>query len=70
MLSECAPGYSVKTTDHHHRVAFSGKLYPSLPIGPHGRKGPGTEIEAGHVRKLARHLGIEACARRVLPHIW
>jgi hypothetical protein len=34
----------------------------ALPLGPHGRR-VNPEIETGYVRSLARHLGIEECAR-------
>jgi hypothetical protein len=71
MLRECAPGFVTRQTDHYHRVTFAGKTYPSLPLGHHGARKPGqTEIAAGHVRKLARFLAIEDCARRVLPGIY
>jgi hypothetical protein len=71
MLRECAPGFATRQTDHYHRVMYEGRTYPSVPLGHHGARKPGqTEIETGHVRKLARFLGIEASARRVLPSIY
>ena len=60
MLDVCAPGYSKKETPHKWRITFNGKTYPSLPLGPHGnRKNP--SIQMGHVKNMARHLGILDC---------
>lgn len=61
MLNECAPGYTSKPSDHYHVISFRAKRF-FFPLGPHGaRNNP--EIEAGHVRGLARQFGIEDCAR-------
>lgn len=65
MLSECAPGYTVKEGQHRLRITWKDKVHPSLPKGEHG-KGDRAEIEKGEVRKLIRILGIEDCATRVL----
>ena len=68
MLEHCAPGHTKKATDHHWRIAYDQKLYPAFPLGPHGaRKNP--EIQVGHVRKMARFLGILACAKQQLPQL-
>jgi len=68
MLEHCAPGYWKKSTDHHWRIGFDERLYPSLPLGAHGtRKNP--EIQIGHVRKMARFLGILECAKQQLPQL-
>ena len=69
MLDKCAPGYGRKESEHFHRVTYQGKTFRALPLGAHGkRKNP--EIEAGHVRSMARHLEIEKCCREQLPDIW
>jgi len=66
MLDECLPGYERRATDHHHRItAPDGRIYPSLPLGAHGRR-QNAEIQVGHVRSMARFFEIEECARRVL----
>jgi hypothetical protein len=71
MLLQCAPGHRIAEKTHYYRVEYAGKTYPALPKGSHsdrGRRSGQAEIEAGHVRKLIRHLGIdEECARRVIP---
>ena len=63
MLEQCAPGFVWKEKPHHIWVAFSGRTYPSLPKGQHSGKG---EIEKGHVKKMARFLGILECAKAAL----
>ena len=62
MLEGCSPGSRIIPKKHHHWVFDSkGGIYKSLPLGGHGKKNP--KIELGHVRKMARHLGFEECAR-------
>ncbi len=63
MLKECAPDHVWKEKPHHYWVTFRGRTYPSLPKGEHGGKG---EIERGHIRKMARFLGILPCAEEHL----
>lgn len=58
MLKECAPGHQTDETDHFWRIRHDAQTYPSLP-----KK---RTIDVGHVRKMARHLGILECAKRVL----
>lgn len=60
LLDHCAPGYSRRQTDHHWQIRFAGKEYPTLPLGPHGRR-KNPEIQVFHVRRMARFLGIEDC---------
>jgi hypothetical protein len=62
MLDQCAPGHVRKQGKHHWIVSYGDKTYHALPLGPHGRR-VNPEIETGYVRSLARHLGIEECAR-------
>jgi hypothetical protein len=67
MLDTCLPGWTRRTTDHHHRIySPTGAIYPSLPLGAHGHRRDAA-IQAGHVRNLARQFDIEACARQRLP---
>ena len=62
MLVKCSPGARIIAKKHHLWVFDSkGGIYKSLPRGKHGNKTP--EIELGHVRKMARHLGFEECAK-------
>lgn len=66
MLNECAPGHQITQTDHYIRVRWSGKVYPSLPRGEHGKREARAEIQIPHVRKMVRILGIQDCAHRFL----
>lgn len=55
MLEKCAPGHTVKLGTHSYKISYNGKTYGALPkFG---------NIELGHVRKMARHLGILDCAK-------
>lgn len=65
MLERCAPGFTKRKTVHHWRIEFAGRTYPTLPLGRHGKR-TNPEIEAGHVRKMARFLGIYECASAML----
>lgn len=71
MLNGCAPGHRFIEKTHHYRIEYAGKTYPTLPKGSHSDRGPRggrAEIEAGHVRKLVRHLEIDPdCAKGVIP---
>lgn len=64
MLDECAPGHTRTETDHYYCIRYNGKTFPTLPKGQHGKSNPG--IQRGVIKKMARHLGILDCARRVL----
>ncbi len=55
MLNECAPGWTWEAKLHGRSVKAGGRTYPTLPKYD--------EIEIGHVRKMARHLGILECAK-------
>ena len=59
MLDKCAPGWSWKPAPHFRRIFANGRTYPTLPKAD--------EIEVGHIRKMARHLGIADCAKKELP---
>jgi hypothetical protein len=66
MLDECAPGARILAKVHHNWILYNGLTYRGLPLGKHGaRKNP--EIQVGHVRRMARHLGILECAQRYIP---
>ena len=67
-LDQCAPGHTRTKTDHHWCIRFGDRTYPTLPLGPHGRR-ENPDIETGHVRKMARHLGLMPCAKAVLPQL-
>jgi hypothetical protein len=65
MLEECARGHVFRAHgDHFFLVAYNGLTFPSLPIGEHGKEDP--DLQIGVVKKMARQLGILACAKRVL----
>lgn len=64
MLHECAPGHTRHLHTHHYSIRYQGKTYPAFPKGAHGKSDP--PIETGHIRRMARFLGIYDCARRVL----
>ncbi|MEW5743169.1 MAG: hypothetical protein AB1938_29915 [Myxococcota bacterium] len=61
MLEHCAPGFEKKKTTHNWRVTWNGNCFPSLPLGPHGKR-DNAEIQVGHIKKMARTLGIYDCA--------
>ena len=61
MLEHCLGEYERRQSDHHWRVTKSGRIFPRLPLGKHGKR-ENPEIAKGHVRKLARFFGIEECA--------
>jgi len=61
MLQHCASGFEIDEKTHHHSIKFNGKCYPALPKGRHGKR-HNPEIQIGHVKKMARHLGIYDCA--------
>lgn len=66
MLKICAPDHTREATDHHWRITWNGRCYPTLPKGAHGARKT-VEIERGHVKRMVRHLGIEACAKAQIP---
>ncbi len=58
MLDHCAPGYAIDLKTHFRVIRFGQLTYPTFPKHK--------EIEAGHVKKMARALGIFACATAFL----
>lgn len=56
MLKACAPGHTIHETDHFYCIRYQDKTYPSFP-----KK---RQVDVGHVRKMARWLGILDCAAR------
>jgi len=58
MLANCAPGHKVELKTHNYFVYYNKLTYPALPKY--------TEVEAGHVKKMARTLGIYECAKKFL----
>lgn len=56
MLKECAPGHTIKETDHFYRISYAQATYPSFP-----KK---AQVDVGHVRKMARRLNILDCANK------
>lgn len=72
MLASCAPGFTATATDHHYRIRWRDKTYPSLPLGEHGakRKSLRAEVKVGDVRKMVRHLEIPLdCAIKQIPRL-
>jgi len=62
MLARCSPGARIVRKEHRIRVLDAkGGMYRGLPSGAHGKKDKDPEIEFGHIRKMARHLGFEEC---------
>lgn len=56
MLAACAPGHIVSLRTHNYFVLYNKLTYPSLPKYAEG--------EAGHVKKMARALGIYGCPKK------
>jgi hypothetical protein len=68
MLGACAPGHTKKATKHNWVVYYNGLTYHRLPLGEHGsRNNPGIQI--GHVKSMARHLGILECAKQHIERL-
>jgi hypothetical protein len=68
-LDQCAKGWTANPSTEYWRVNYNGKTYHRLPLGKHGKR-VNPEVEAGHVRTMARSFGIETCFRRALPGIY
>jgi hypothetical protein len=58
MLEECAPGHSITLRTHFRFVRWNGIVFPTLPKHD--------DIYLGHIRKMARTLGILDCAKKIL----
>jgi hypothetical protein len=58
MLDHCAPGHEIYLKTHFRIIRWNRLTYPTLPKH--------ADIEAGHVKKLARALGIRPCASQFL----
>lgn len=56
MLTECAPGHTIRMTDHFRRIRFGSLIYPSFPKTK--------TVEVGHIRKLVRDFDIQECAQK------
>jgi hypothetical protein len=65
-MDECAKGWTSHPSEEHWSVYVGKKVYPRLPLGKHGRR-DNPEIEAGHVRGMARHFDLVDCFKRALP---
>jgi len=68
MLDVCAPGHKRKQRDHNWLITYDGKTFPSLPVGEHGAR-KNVSIQVGHVKKMARILGIVDCAKKQIPRL-
>jgi hypothetical protein len=55
-LDKCAPGWKWRLATHSRVITFNDKTYRSLPKFD--------KIELGHLRKLARYLGILECLKK------
>jgi hypothetical protein len=63
MLDACAAGHVKKASKHYWCIMYGEKTYPAFPLGEHGaRKDP--EIQVGHIKRMARYLGILDCAKK------
>ena len=69
MLDVCALGYRRVKRTHNWWVMYGEKTYRHLPLGPHGKQ-TNPDIQIGHVKNMVRHLGIDGCAKRELPHLF
>jgi hypothetical protein len=68
MLAQCAPGHTKLEKTHHWRITYGDRVYPTLPLGEHGRRA-NVSIQVGHVKKMAREFGILDCAKEHLPQL-
>jgi len=59
MMKHCAPGYWSVEKEEYIQFHYNGKAFWNFPRGKHGGKNP--QIEDGHIRKMARHLGVIEC---------
>jgi len=57
MLDACAPGHRRSAKIHNWCIQYDGKTFPSLPLGPHGKR-ENPDIQIGVVKQMVRHLGI------------
>lgn len=64
MLEECAPGHTIVERTHYFCIHYRDRTFPTLQKGAHGKSNP--LIQAGEIKKMARHLGILDCAKRML----
>lgn len=64
-LDECMIGWRTVGSDHYWTIypPGGGDPYRSFPLGPHGNKKK-ARVEKGHVRKMARFLGILECVQK------
>lgn len=60
MLDNCAHGWTKKDQTHNWKITFNSKQH-WLKAGAHGKRDP--QIEAGHVRNMARFFGFLECAK-------
>jgi len=67
MLDKCAPGWTKIEHDHDWRIDYNGLTFWNFPLG--NRKMKTKEVQIHWVRKLAKTLKIEKCAKRALPQI-
>jgi hypothetical protein len=58
MLDTCAKGHTRGEYTHFYWIRYKTKTYPSLP-----KK---SQVDRGHVKKMARHLEILDCAKTQL----
>jgi hypothetical protein len=58
MLEKCAPAHTIELKTHFRIIRWNQRTYPTFPKHD--------EVEAGHARKMARVLGILACAKEFL----
>lgn len=69
MLDSCAPGYTRKLREHNYVVRFQDRSFPSLPLGPHGKR-ENPPIQMGKVKQMVRQLGLDPeCVKRHLPQL-
>ncbi len=54
MLTDCAPGHTIRLTNHFRMVKYRGLVFPTLPKH--------STIELGHIRKMVRYFSIQECA--------
>lgn len=69
MFERCAPGFTIEEKLHHFWVRYNGRVYRTLPLGPHGAR-HNVEIQCRVVRQVVAFFELEhACVEEQLEEM-